>query len=177
MAETLRALGSEAAWLVHGSDGTDEISICGPSTVVALKGGQIEKREVHPEMAGLPVHPFRDIIGGAPEENAYRLRALLNGTAGAYRDAAVLNSAAANADHNSGLDASDLFVARVNVDEGPTIRRYRPRAQGRPAARLGPRLKPAPRPSVPGSRSASTSSAVRATVRGVRAGSSAGPGS
>ncbi|HSF93811.1 MAG TPA: anthranilate phosphoribosyltransferase, partial [Thermohalobaculum sp.] len=42
-----------------------------------------------------PVHPFREIIGGAPEENALRLRALLDGAAGAYRDAALLNSAAA----------------------------------------------------------------------------------
>jgi len=95
MAETLQALGTEAAWLVHGSDGTDEISIAGPSTVVALKDGAITEREVHPEDAGLPVHPFREIIGGAPEENAVRLRALLDGAAGAYRDAALLNSAAA----------------------------------------------------------------------------------
>jgi anthranilate phosphoribosyltransferase len=95
MAETLRALGTQAAWLVHGSDGTDEISIAGPSTVVALKDGAITEREVHPEDAGLPVHPFREIIGGAPEENAVRLRALLDGAAGAYRDAALLNSAAA----------------------------------------------------------------------------------
>ncbi|HUS53385.1 MAG TPA: anthranilate phosphoribosyltransferase [Thermohalobaculum sp.] len=95
MAETLQALGTEAAWLVHGSDGTDEISIAGASTVVALKDGVISEYEVHPEDAGLPVHPFREIIGGAPEENAVRLRALLDGAAGAYRDAALLNSAAA----------------------------------------------------------------------------------
>jgi anthranilate phosphoribosyltransferase len=95
MAEALRALGTQAAWLVHGSDGTDEISIAGPSMVVALKDGEITEREVHPEDAGLPVHPFREIIGGAPEENAVRLRALLDGAAGAYRDAALLNSAAA----------------------------------------------------------------------------------
>ena len=95
MAETLKALGSEAAWLVHGADGTDEISIAGPSSVVALENGEITEREVHPEEAGLPIHPFREIIGGLPEENAFRLRALLNGTKGAYRDAALLNSAAA----------------------------------------------------------------------------------
>jgi len=119
MAETLRALGTEAAWLVHGSDGTDEITICGPSTVVALKGGQIEEREVHPEMAGLPVHPFRDIIGGAPEENAYRLRALLNGTAGAYRDAAVLNSAAALVVVGRAADLKEgAAIAAKSIDSG-----------------------------------------------------------
>ncbi|WP_284266960.1 anthranilate phosphoribosyltransferase [Roseicyclus amphidinii] len=95
MAETLKELGSEAAWLVHGADGTDEISISGPTSVAVLKDGKIRPREVHPEEAGLPVHPFRDILGGTPAENAAALRALLDGAEGAYRDAVLLNAAAA----------------------------------------------------------------------------------
>ena len=95
MAETLAALGSEAAWLVHGSDGTDEISICGSSQVVALADGAITEFEVHPEQAGLPVHPFDDIRGGKPEDNAKAFRNLMDGATGAYRDAVCLNSAAA----------------------------------------------------------------------------------
>ena len=95
MAETLRALGSEKAWLVHGSDGTDEISIAGPTFVAALADGQVSEFELHPEEAGLPVHPFESIMGGSPEENAQAFRALLQGTQGAYRDAVLLNSAAA----------------------------------------------------------------------------------
>ena len=95
MAETLQALGSEAAWLVHGSDGTDEISISGTTSVAELKDGKIKPREVHPEEAGLPTHPFRDILGGTPAENAAALRALLDGAPGAYRDAVLLNAAAA----------------------------------------------------------------------------------
>ncbi|MGF1445942.1 MAG: anthranilate phosphoribosyltransferase [Pikeienuella sp.] len=95
MAETLARLGSEAAWLVHGSDGTDEISIAGPSRVVTLEAGQIGAREVHPEEAGLPVHPFDAILGGTPEANAAALKELLDGGQGAYRDAVVLNAAAA----------------------------------------------------------------------------------
>ena len=95
MAETLRALGSEAAWLVHGSDGTDEIAISGPSKVVALNGDEIEETEIHPEDAHLPVHPFEDILGGSPEDNAKAFRALLAGETSAYRDAVLLNSAAA----------------------------------------------------------------------------------
>ncbi|GGL64091.1 anthranilate phosphoribosyltransferase [Wenxinia marina] len=95
MAETLRTLGSEAAWLVHGEDGTDEMSITGKTSVAELKDGRIRSREVHPEDAGLPVHPFRDILGGTPQENAAALRALLDGQPGAYRDAALLNAAAA----------------------------------------------------------------------------------
>ena len=95
MAETLRALGSKAAWLVHGDDGADEVSIAGPTTVVALKDGAITELQVRPEDAGLPTHPFEAILGGTPEENAAKFRALLDGAPGAYRDAVVLNAAAA----------------------------------------------------------------------------------
>lgn len=95
MAETLQELGSERAWLVHGSDGTDEISIAGTTAVAALENGVITSREIHPEDAGLPVHPFRDIMGNTPAENAAAFRAILNGEKNAYRDAVLLNSAAA----------------------------------------------------------------------------------
>ncbi|WP_187429923.1 Anthranilate phosphoribosyltransferase [Roseobacter fucihabitans] len=96
MAETLRALGSEKAWLVHGSDGTDELTITGVSWVAALNAdGSVTDHEVHPEDAGLPVHPFEAIVGGTPEENARDFKALLDGQASAYRDAVLLNSAAA----------------------------------------------------------------------------------
>ena len=95
MAEVLGALGSEAAWLVHGSDGTDELSIAGPSAVAALKDGAVEEFEITPDDAGLPTHPFEAILGGTPAENGVAFRALLNGEGGAYRDAVLLNSAAA----------------------------------------------------------------------------------
>ncbi len=95
MAEVLAALGSDAAWLVHGGDGTDELSIAGPSHVAALKGGEIEEFEIAPEEAGLPRHPFEAILGGTPEENGVAFSALLSGEGGAYRDAVLLNSAAA----------------------------------------------------------------------------------
>ena len=95
MAEVLGALGSEAAWLVHGSDGTDELSIAGPSAVAALKDGSVEEFEITPADAGLPTHPFEAILGGTPAENGVAFRALLNGEGGAYRDAVLLNAAAA----------------------------------------------------------------------------------
>ena len=95
MAETLSELGSEKAWLVHGSDGTDEISICGSTWVVSLNKGKLDEFEVHPEDAGLQVHPFESIKGGEPVENAIAFRNLLHGEASAYRDAVLLNSAAA----------------------------------------------------------------------------------
>jgi anthranilate phosphoribosyltransferase len=119
MAETLQQLGSEKAWLGHGSDGTDEITICGPTSVAALENDKITSREIHPEDAGLPVHSFRDILGGTPEENAVALNALLDGTAGAYRDAVLLNAAAALvvADKADTLK-SGVEIARDSIDSG-----------------------------------------------------------
>jgi anthranilate phosphoribosyltransferase len=119
MAETLQQLGSDKAWLVHGSDGTDEITICGPTAVAALEDGKITSREIHPEDAGLPVHSFRDIIGGTPEENAAAMRALLDGTLGAYRDAVLFNAAAALvvADKATTLPEG-VEIARDSIDSG-----------------------------------------------------------
>ena len=95
MAETLDTLGCEKAWLVHGSDGTDELTIIGVSTVVELFDGKLSSFEVHPEDAGLPNHKLSEILGGSPAENASELRALLEGKKSAYRDAVLLNSSAA----------------------------------------------------------------------------------
>ncbi len=95
MAETLLALGSEVAWLVHGADGTDEMAITGATHVSMVAGGTVVDVEMHPEDAGLPVHPFAEIVGGAPEDNAAAFRALMRGAAGAYRDAVLFNAAAA----------------------------------------------------------------------------------
>ncbi|EYD72455.1 anthranilate phosphoribosyltransferase [Limimaricola hongkongensis] len=95
MAETLGRLGSERAWLVHGGDGTDELSICGPSEVASLENGKVERFEISPSDAGLPEHPFEAILGGTPEQNGRALSALLDGAPGAYRDAVLLNAAAA----------------------------------------------------------------------------------
>ncbi|HEV8033995.1 anthranilate phosphoribosyltransferase [Yoonia sp.] len=119
MAETLQQLGSEKAWLVHGSDGTDEITICGPTAVAALEDGKIRSREIHPEDAGLPVHHFRDIIGGTPDENAAALSALLDGATGAYRDAVLLNAAAALVVADKAGDLKEgVAMARDSIDSG-----------------------------------------------------------
>ncbi|MEM8824391.1 MAG: anthranilate phosphoribosyltransferase [Pseudomonadota bacterium] len=95
MAEVLGALGSTDAWLVHGSDGTDEVSICGPTNVAILKDGAVTEAQITPDDAGLPTHPFDAILGGTPEDNAKAFRAVLDGEHGAYRDAILLNAAAA----------------------------------------------------------------------------------
>ncbi|SDX98872.1 anthranilate phosphoribosyltransferase [Citreimonas salinaria] len=120
MAEVLLALGSERAWLVHGSDGTDELTITGTSWVAALEeDGVIREAEIHPEDAGLPVHPFEAILGGTPEQNAAAFRALLEGEDSAYRDAVLLNAAAALvvADKVDVL-AHGVALARESIDSG-----------------------------------------------------------
>lgn len=119
MAETLKELGSEAAWLVHGSDGTDELTITGVSWVSALADGGIADIEIHPEDAGLPVHPFEAIVGGTPEENAVAFNALLDGTPSAYRDAVLLNSAAALLIADAAPDLkTGVEMARTSIDSG-----------------------------------------------------------
>ena len=94
-AEVLRNLGSDRAWVVHGSDGMDEITTTGPSTVAELKDGAIRVFEVTPEDAGLPRASIEDLKGGNPAENAAAIRRLFDGEAGAYRDIVLLNAAAA----------------------------------------------------------------------------------
>lgn len=94
MAETLRELGSKHVWLIHGSDGTDELAISGDSFVVEMKDGQIREFTITPEDAGLPRHDFDQIVGGDAAHNAAAARAILDGAKNAYRDAVILNAAA-----------------------------------------------------------------------------------
>ena len=119
MAETLAALGSDRAWLIHGSDGTDELSIAGLSWVAALEDGAVREFELHPEEAGLPVHAFEAITGGSPEENATAFRALLAGEKGAYRDAVLLNAAAALVvASRAGSLTEGVAMAAESIDSG-----------------------------------------------------------
>jgi anthranilate phosphoribosyltransferase len=123
MAETLRALGSEKAWLVHGMDGTDEISIAAPTYVAALEGGKVTEFTVKPEDAGLPEHPFGKILGGTPSANAAKILALLAGDKSpdlmAFRHAVILNAAAALlvADRVATL-AAGVPLAAAALDDG-----------------------------------------------------------
>lgn len=119
MADTLQTLGSDRAWLVHGSDGTDELTITGVSWVAALADGSVKEFEIHPEDAGLPVHPFEDIIGGSPAENAVAFQALLDGRQSAYRDAVLLNAAAALVVAQAASDLREgVAMATQSIDSG-----------------------------------------------------------
>ncbi len=94
IAETLRNLGSDYVWVVHGTDGLDELTTTGPSRVVCLDHGRISAFMVTPEEAGLPRATMEELKGGDPQTNAAALRAVLGGEKTAYRHIAVLNAAA-----------------------------------------------------------------------------------
>jgi anthranilate phosphoribosyltransferase len=122
MAEVLGALGSDRAWLVHGGDGTDEISIAGVTYVAELKDGRVTTREMHPEEGGLPVHPFEALIGGTPDDNAAAFRAVMSGQRGAYRDAVLLNAAAGLVIAGLASDLKDgVARAAESMDSGKAL--------------------------------------------------------
>jgi anthranilate phosphoribosyltransferase len=93
--EALKALGSEGAWIVHGKDGLDEMSISGPTEIAILSGGHVSHREVVPGEAGLAPSPLAAIRGGDAAHNAAALTRLLAGEQGPYRDIVRINAAAA----------------------------------------------------------------------------------
>ncbi len=92
--QAMELLGTEAALIVSGAEGLDELSIEGTSYLAAI-GLPPLPAELRPEDAGLPSHPLEDLRGGDAAYNAEALRRLLLGETGAYRDAVLLNSAAA----------------------------------------------------------------------------------
>ncbi len=95
MARVLGNLGAERAWVVHGSDGLDEMTTTGASHVAELSGGEVRAFDVSPADAGLPEARPEDLKGGDAETNAAALTALLRGEAGPYRDVVLYNAAGA----------------------------------------------------------------------------------
>jgi len=122
MAEALRRLGTERAWLVHGQ-GLDELTLAGESQVVSLDpDGTLSDFTVTPEDAGLPRAPASAVKGGDPAENAAALEALLKGAPGPYRDVVLLNAAASLivAGRAATLREGAALAAR-SIDEGAAL--------------------------------------------------------
>ena len=92
--DAMALLGTEAAMIVSGAEGLDELSIAGPS-YIATVGLPGIGTEISPDSMGLMPHPLDALRGGEADYNADALRRLLLGEPGAYRDAVLLNSAAA----------------------------------------------------------------------------------
>src|SRR6266480_3761109 len=94
LAQVLKNLGAESAWVVHGSDGLDEITLTGPTFVAALENGNIRSFEVTPEEAGLSCVGGETLKGGDAHANAIALQSVLDGMPSPFRDVALLNAAA-----------------------------------------------------------------------------------
>ena len=94
LALVLKNLGSQYVWVVHGSDGLDEITTAGTTYVAALEDGRVRTFEITPEQAGLQRVKPDALRGGGAGENAQALSDVLKGKKGAFRDVAVLNAAA-----------------------------------------------------------------------------------
>jgi len=95
MAQVLKILGSESIWVVHGSDGLDEITTSGLTSVAELANGKVRTFEITPEDAGIPRATPEALRGGDAEHNAKALLDVLKGKPGAFRDVAIINAAAA----------------------------------------------------------------------------------
>jgi anthranilate phosphoribosyltransferase len=119
MAQVLKNLGAEAIWVVHGSDGLDEITTAGPTSVAALENGQIRTFEVTPEDAGLARSQPGALKGGDGEANARTLLDVLKGKKSAYRDVSLLNAGAALIVAGKATTLKDgVALAAKSVDSG-----------------------------------------------------------
>lgn len=118
-AKVLRDLGAEAAWMVHGAGGVDEITLAGKTQVVELKGGNITSFEISPGDVGLSEAPIDAIKGGDADENAAALREVLGGASGAYRDTVLMNAGAALVVAGKAGDLQNgVALAATSIDEG-----------------------------------------------------------
>ena len=95
LTRVLAELGSRRVWTVHGSDGLDEITVTGPTQVIAFQDGGFSRFTIDPRELGLTLRAPEELRGGDPADNARALQAVLAGARNAYRDIAVLNAAAA----------------------------------------------------------------------------------
>jgi anthranilate phosphoribosyltransferase len=119
IAEALQNLGSAHVWVVHGSDGLDELTTTGPSHVAALANGKVTTFQVTPKDAGLPVARPQDLKGADAEHNAGALRAVLDGNPGPYRDIVLLNAAGALIVAGKAKDLKEgVATAAKAVDSG-----------------------------------------------------------
>ncbi len=124
VAEVLKSLGSKAAFVVHGADHSDEISITGKTTVCQLKDGAITNYQIEPEEVSLRRANLEAIRGGTPEKNAQILLQILKGDPGPTRDVVLLNGAAVFvASGNASNLREGIEMARESIDSGKAMKK------------------------------------------------------
>jgi anthranilate phosphoribosyltransferase len=119
VAHVLKNLGSSRAMVVHGLEGLDEISPCGPTRVAELRDGQIKEYTIEPEQFGLKRCHLSDLHGGSAQESAAVVRAVLEGAKGAAREVILLNSGAAlYVAGRAGTIQEGMRLAAESIDSG-----------------------------------------------------------
>ena len=119
LAQVLKNLGAERVWVVHGSDGLDEITTAGPTSVAALENGAIRSFEISPEEVGLPKVKPQALRGGDAAANARAVQDVLEGKKSAFRDVALFNAAAALVVAGKAKDfKGGLHLAAHSLDSG-----------------------------------------------------------
>ncbi len=121
-AEALKKMGSTNAWIIHGRDGLDEVSISEITDIVELKKGKISEFSLDPSLYGFEKKELKTIKGGDPKYNALELKELLNGKEGPYKDIVLLNSAAAiiGSGHENKFEVA-LKRARLSLENGHAL--------------------------------------------------------
>jgi anthranilate phosphoribosyltransferase len=124
VARVLKNLGSTCAMVVHGLEGLDEISLCGPTKVAELRAGAVREYVVEPEQFGLKRGRIEDLRGGNSEQSAAILRAVLQGETGPRRDVVLLNSGAALYVAGSAASIDDgIRLAAQSIESGRARRK------------------------------------------------------
>jgi len=119
VARVLRNLGSARAMVVHGLEGLDEISLCGPTAVAELRDGQVKEYVIEPEQFSLKRCRLEELHGGNPQESALIVRAVLDGKKGPPRDVVMLNSGAALYISGNAVTVQDgMRLAAESIDSG-----------------------------------------------------------
>src|SRR5438045_2581006 len=125
VAEALSMLGTHRAFVVHGLDGLDEITITGPTRVAEVREGQVHTYEIAPEEFGMNRAPLEEISGGADAaENAAMVRSVLNGDKSAKRDVVLMNAAAAIVAAGKSAHLTDAVRAAAgSIDSGAAMKK------------------------------------------------------
>jgi anthranilate phosphoribosyltransferase len=123
-AHALQLLGAKRAFVVHGHDGLDEISVCAPTRISELKDGLIRTYDISPEQFFSEKAEPADLLGGNPEENAQITRNILNGEKGPKRNVILINTAAALVAAGQAEDFKQgILMAETAIDDGSATKK------------------------------------------------------
>ena len=124
LAQASARLGTERAYVVHGSDGLDEITITGPTTVFLVEDGKVQKGSWSPQDFGVETATIEQLQGGSPEDNAQIVKEVLDGKTGPQRDIVLVNAAAALLLGHKSMDVRGAMeLAQQSIDSGAARRK------------------------------------------------------